>query len=315
MHLPVMYLCIVEIIVRGIAVSELMACQSCAVEALLDIARASVVHVDAHPDAYLPVAQTLIYHLHISGYRILQLLVVRQIDAEAVASRPARQTACALHHLVYSVAYSLEDQIAVLPAVELIDHMKAVDIEHYRVHRHIVVERIQPLAVLYEELLVEQSRERVPLGLMYDHAVLGQLDGTPHPGPYDLGHLVGLRDKVGRSQLKALNLRFLFGGEHYHGYAAQFPVRPYDLQKAVAVHLGHMQIKNDKTYRLVLSHDLQRLHTVLGVFDLVEILQHVPQHLPLDHLIVHDEYRPVQSFFSLQKLVHILPPGTYLFGS
>ena len=122
--------------------------------------------------------------------------------------------------------------------------MEPVDVDRHGVHVLVGVVAFELLGVLEEEAARIEARQRILLGGADDALALAELHDTAHAGANDLRHVVGLRQKVRRAELKAAELRRGLAREDDDRDARKLGIVVHRLQHGEAVHLRHVEIEH-----------------------------------------------------------------------
>ena len=248
--------------------------------------------IDAHPQSDA-VRSALVALRQRSGGTVEQLLPVvpmRTIDQEGVGLFAADNALGFMGDFLQLDAELPENLVGIALAVALVDHVEVVDVDHNRVHIAILVPLIILLGIAIEELLVEKARELIPLRGANDVAILRKLNDPQNPRQHHIHRRIGLRDKIDRAQLQALQLGRLFGGGDNDRNMLQIVIRLRDLQQLQPRHNRHQQVQYHQGERFtVLAHDVQRFPTVFGFEHLIVLLQIAAENLPVDHLIIDNQ--------------------------
>ena len=201
----------------------------------------------------------------------------------------AHDTAVVMHERLHAHAHLAQHVVGVRPSKALVDHGEVVDVDHDRVGRDAFVMLVVLLAVAVEELEVVQVRERVALGRLDDLAVLAQLDGTPDSGLHHAGIGIRLLDEVACPGVQAHDLLREVRGYHDDRNVAQLRRGLHQLQDLLSRHVRHDEIEQHERDGLSMSpHLLHGMLAVLGIEELVLVIEHRGKYLAVDRLVVDD---------------------------
>ena len=216
------------------------------------------------------------------------------VDVEGVRLVAADDAAGILDDVAHALADAPQHLVAVGLAIALVDHVEVVHVDHDGVHGHVLVVHVVLLGVAIEEFLVVQPRQVVPLGGAQYVPVLRQLYGAQHPRQDHAGHGIGLGDEIDGPEAQALHLDVPVRGQHDHrqpGIAGRLLDVPQDVR---AAHVGQVQVQQHhaQIVRPGRQHR-QRLRARGGEDQIIGLLQHQRQQLPIDGLVLHDQEQPL----------------------
>ena len=112
------------------------------------------------------------------------ILLMGTVQQEGVAALPTADAAGLPRQLPQGSADGAQQTVAELPAVLLIDRVKAVHVADDGVQRRVPVDMVEAGDVAEEIVPVQQSRELVALRVADQVTVLGQLDALGDTGLY-----------------------------------------------------------------------------------------------------------------------------------
>ena len=142
---------------------------------------------------------------------------MRQIDAELIVVATAGQATLSADQIVDTFAKDLQDRVTIISAVKFIDHVETIDVHEDRVHRHMIVQFIKPLAILEEEFLIEPEKPSLVHGDLWN--------GNVMCGPDGKAMLIDPACYIGHAEVD-LAMTELFGGFPHSFYASYNEVRP-----------------------------------------------------------------------------------------
>ena len=226
---------------------------------------------------------------------------MRAVEQEGVALLAAADAAQAPGELLQPDAHAPQHQRPELQAEALVQRAELdaaalapgadlLDLADHRVEGGLPVLHVVAVHVAEEVVVIEQAGQAVPLGAADQVAVLRQLDAAGDAGLDDLAGGVGLGDEVHGPDLQAVQLGLLVHGEEDHRDVHELLVGLHPGHQLPARHVRHVEVQqHDGDAVPVGLQELQRLDAVGGEQDVVVLPQHVPQHLPADVLVVHDQ--------------------------
>ena len=272
-------------------------CHLGAVEALLHLHRPVCVEIDAHAEPHAVLSRVLphkagSYLLH----ELLIVLPVRTVDHKGVRLPAANDPSPFVNEGLYTVRDLFQHDIPVCLSIALVEHPEVVDVHDDGIGLNLGMMRVILLCVTVKVFLVIQTGEGIPLGVIDDVPVLKKLNGPAQPRQDNADGRIGLRNKVDSAKFQALDLGLPFRRRHDDRDPGELVVRldlPEDIQSRLH---GHKDIQEHQGQRIsVLPHLFQRLFPVAGEEDVIIPLQHLPQDLPVDQLILRDQDLPLAS--------------------
>ena len=140
---------------------------------------------------------------------LLRLYRVRHIEKKGVGTGTAGHAVLLSRNGTQLVRHPLKNLISKVASVHFVDQMEAVHIQNDRVHTDVRIALVMQKRVLHEELSGKKPCQRIALRRGTNVFILGKLDGTAHARPDHLRHIVGLRNKIHSTELKAFYLGIL----------------------------------------------------------------------------------------------------------
>ena len=215
---------------------------------------------------------------------------MRAVDHEGVGFPAADESAGIPYQFTGFLSDAAQHLISVWLAVALVDHMEVIDIQNdcVRLRFRMVLVKLRGVAI--EEFLVEESGELVPLGGLNDLPIFREFDDSQYAGQNHIDSRVGLRNKIDRAELQALQLSRLLRSGDDDGDMLQVFICLSSFQHLKTGHDRHEQIQQHQRQRIfVLMHQRECFRTVCGTENLVIVAQIVFENLAVDQFVINDQ--------------------------